>query len=166
MRSHDVLLSELRRSMAALSTEGRVYVRAGRYAESAPDMAELTAQIRALLTQVFEDPAWKRFLAPAVPPAAGAVEGSLELIEAGTAAGLLTSVASVDIVWPSHALMDHAVAARTAKRVVSLFGSDATWWTNHDSDCGAVNLLTPVFDSLIAGTDGTYYAIAVQVADD
>ncbi|MEV7106259.1 hypothetical protein [Streptomyces atroolivaceus] len=34
MRSHDVLLSELRRSMAALTTEGRVYVRAGRYAES------------------------------------------------------------------------------------------------------------------------------------
>lgn len=166
MRSPDVVLSELSRTMAALATDGRVYVRTGRYTEAAADMPELTAQIHELLVRIFEDESWSRFLAPAEPMAARRIEGSLEPVEGDTAATLLASLAAVDIVWPSVRLMDHDEAARTAAYAVSLLGDGATWWTNHDAHCGATHLVTPVFDLLVAGTDGEYYAMAVQVADD
>ncbi|WP_103514573.1 hypothetical protein [Streptomyces sp. SM10] len=60
--------------------------------------------------------------------------------------------------------MDHDEAARTAAHAASLLGNGATWGTNH-APRGATHLVTPVFDLLVAGTDGEYYAMAVQVAD-
>ncbi|MFJ8884871.1 hypothetical protein ACIRJR_15880 [Streptomyces sp. NPDC102402] len=166
MESPDDLLGELSRTMAALTTGGRVYVRTGRYTEAAADMGELTAQIHELLVQVFEDESWRRFLSPAEPMPPRSIEASLEPVEGDAAAALLASLASVDIVWPSHRLLDREVALRTAAHAVSLLGDGATWWTNHDAHCGATNLVTPVFDSLVAGTDGEYYVMALQVADD
>ncbi len=38
MRSPDVVLGELSRTMAALTTDGRAYVRTGRYTEAVADM--------------------------------------------------------------------------------------------------------------------------------
>ncbi|MFJ8753257.1 hypothetical protein ACIREO_28570 [Streptomyces sp. NPDC102441] len=43
-----------------------------------------------------------------------------------------------------------------------VIGQDSRWWTNHDSDCGATNSATPVFDSLIAGTNGDVFAIMIR----
>jgi hypothetical protein len=39
-------------------------------------------------------------------------------------------------------------------------------WTNHDAGCGAVNGHTVLFDSLLAGTDGEHFTLALQIADD
>nr|WTB28465.1 hypothetical protein OG781_01765 [Streptomyces sp. NBC_00830] len=81
-------------------------------------------------------------------------------------AAFLAQVAAVDLVWPSHRHLPVETAERAADRVVSLLGSAARWWTNHDAGCGAVNGLTPLFDSLLAGTDGEHFTLALQIADD
>ncbi|MFD5399302.1 hypothetical protein ACFWJW_34490 [Streptomyces sp. NPDC127097] len=87
-------------------------------------------------------------------------------MEAHRAASFLAQVAAVDLLWPSHRHLPVENAERAVGRVVSLLGSEAGWWTNHDAECGAVNGLTPVFDSLLAGTDGEYFALALQIAED
>lgn len=79
---------------------------------------------------------------------------------------LLAGVAVDDLVWPSHRHLPIEAAERAADRVVSLLGPEAGWWTNHDTGCGAVNGLTPLRDSLLAGTDGEHFALALQIADD
>ncbi|MET9605928.1 hypothetical protein ABZZ17_12785 [Streptomyces sp. NPDC006512] len=87
-------------------------------------------------------------------------------MEGHEAAAFLAGVASVDLVWPEHRHLPPDVALRAAARAVALLGPEATWWTNHDARAGSVYGLTPLFDSLVAGTDGTYFAIALQIADD
>ncbi|MER5552873.1 hypothetical protein ABT001_14520 [Streptomyces sp. NPDC002793] len=166
MSSTDALLAELGGHMAAMVSESRVYVRVGRFAEAFPDITELTTQIHGLLGSVFDDVAWKRFLMVQELPTPLRIVHSLEPIEVDEAAAFMVSVATRDIVWPSHRLMDNDVAAFAAKQVVGLLGQGSTWWTNHDSDCGATNSVTPVFDSLIAGTNGEVFAMMIQVADD
>lgn len=83
------------------------------------------------------------------------VQRTLELVETHEAASFLAQVAAVDLVWPSHRHLPVETAERAADRVVALLGPAATWWTNHDAECGAVNGLTPLFDSLLAGTVST-----------
>ncbi|MEU1211378.1 hypothetical protein ABZ424_02735 [Streptomyces sp. NPDC005790] len=166
MSSTDTLPAELSGCMAAMASDSRVYVRVGRFAEAAPDMTELTIQIHELIAHVFDDPAWKRFFMAQEPLTPLSIEYSLEPIEVDEAAAFMVSVATSDIVWPQHRLMDSERAVHAAEQVVSSLGQDATWWTNHDSDCGATNSVTPVFDSLIAGTNGRVFAMMIQVADD
>lgn len=93
------------------------------------------------------------------------VQRTLELVETHEAASFLAQVAAIDLVWPSHRHLPVETAERAADRVVALLGPAATWWTNHDAECGAVNGLTPLFDSLLAGTDGQHFALALQIAD-
>ncbi|MFD9498976.1 hypothetical protein [Streptomyces sp. NPDC060035] len=166
MQSTDFLLSKLAHHMDTLATVSRVYIRVGRFTDVAPSTAELAEQVHGLLVQIFEDVAWKRFFTSHEPMPALNIEASLEPIEINEAAAFMAIAATVDIVWPPHRLMDDAGALHTAKRVVSLLGADAAWWTNHDSYCGATNLVTPVFDSLIAGMNGHVFAMLIQVADD
>lgn len=159
-------LSGLGDCMAALATDVRVYTRCGRFTEAAPDMPELAAQIRGLLGEIFADPAWHRFFAPGRPMSVQDIGDCLEPVEVHAAAAFMAGLATVDIMWPSHRLMDHGEAVRAATRAVALLGPDATWWTNHDTGCGATNGITPAFDSVIAGTNGTCFAVAIQIADD
>ncbi|WP_194235904.1 hypothetical protein [Streptomyces sp. CB01881] len=100
------------------------------------------------------------------PPSVPGICAALEPVEAHGAASFLARVAAVDLVWPSHRHLPAETAGRAAGRVVSLLGPEAGWWTNHDAGCGAVNRLTPLFDSLLAGTDGEHFVLALQIADD
>ncbi|MFI1367567.1 hypothetical protein [Streptomyces griseochromogenes] len=160
------ILTELQAGMAELSTPMRVYVAAGRFTEPDPDLPELAAQVRALLAVVALDEAWRRFLQGYVPPSVPEICAALEPVETHGAAAFLAWVAAVDLVWPSHRHLPVETAERAAERVVSLLGPEASWWTNHDAGCGAVNGLTSLFDSLLAGTDGEHFALALQIADD
>lgn len=161
------VLSELGSRMAALATDARVFVSYGQFTEEDADIRELAAQISTLLTDVvFVDDAWKRFFARCEPMAVSDIGHALEPLENHDAAAFMARIAAVDIIWPSHRLMDDDKARQAASRVVALLGQEATWWTNQDVECGAVNGITPAFDSLIAGTNGEYFAIALQVADD
>lgn len=159
-------LTELEASMAALSTPMRVYVEAGRFTEPDPDLPELAARIRGLLAAVAADESWQRFLPGYAPPSAPEICAALEPLETHDAAPFLARLAAVDLVWPSHRHLPAETAEHAADRVVSLLGPEASWWTNHDVGCGAVNGLTPLFDSLLAGTNGEHFALALQIADD
>ncbi|WP_455361534.1 hypothetical protein [Streptomyces sp. SYSU K21746] len=160
------VLPELEAGMAELSTPMRVYVATGRFTEPDPDLPELAAQIRTLLVEVAVDEAWRRFLLGYTPPSAPEICAALEPVQPHGAAAFLVRVAAVDLVWPSHRHLPIEAAERAADRVVSLLGPGASWWTNHDAGCGAVNGLTPLFNSLLAGTDGEHFALALQIADD
>ena len=160
------ILAELEAGMAELSTPMRVYVATGRFSEPDPDLSELAAQVRTLLAGVAVDEAWQRFLLGYTPPSVPEICAAREPLEAHGAAAFLVRVAAVGLVWPSHRHLPVEVAERAADRVVSLLGPEAGWWTNHDAGCGAVNGLTPLFDSLFAGTDGEHFALALQIADD
>ncbi|WP_405689467.1 hypothetical protein [Streptomyces sp. NBC_01185] len=160
------VLAELEAGMAELSTPMRVFVAAGRFTEPEPDLPQLAARIRMLLASATADEAWRRFLPKYAPPSVPEVCAALEAVETHAAASLLAQVATVDLVWPSHRHLPVEPTERAAARVVSLLGPAATWWTNHDSECGAVNGLTPLFDSLLAGTDGEHFTLALQIADD
>ncbi|MFD8544572.1 hypothetical protein [Streptomyces sp. NPDC059649] len=160
------ILAGLEVGMAELSTPMRVYVAAGRFTEPEPDLPELAARIRLLLAEIAADEAWRRFLPGYAPPPVREICAALEPVEMHEAAAFLAGLAAVDLVWPSHRHLPAEVAERAADRVVSLLGPEASWWTNHDAGCGAVNGLTPVFDSLLAGTDGEHFALALQIADD
>ncbi|MFG2142126.1 hypothetical protein [Streptomyces sp. NPDC048650] len=160
------ILADLEAGVAELSTPMRVYVAAGRYTEPEPDLPELAARTRALLAVVAADEAWRRFLPGYAPPSVREICAALEPLEIHEAAAFLARVAAVDLVWPGHRHLPAEAAERAADRVVSLLGPEASWWTNHDVGCGAVNGLTPLFDSLLAGTDGEYFALALQIADD
>ncbi|MFB7026222.1 MULTISPECIES: hypothetical protein [unclassified Streptomyces] len=165
MTSREVLAG-LEAGMAELSVPTRVYVAAGRLTGPEPALPELAARIRTLLAEVAEDEAWRRFLPGYVPPATPGIRAALEPLEPREAAAFLTRLATVDLVWPSHRHLPAETAERGAARVASLLGPEAAWWTNHDAECGAVNGLTPLFDSLLAGTDGEHFVLALQIADD
>lgn len=160
------ILAELEVGMAELSTPRRVYVAAGRFTEPEPDLPEPAARIRTLLAAIVADDAWRRYLPRYAPPSIPEICAALEPVETHGAASFLAQVAAVDLVWPSHRHLPVETAERAADRVVSLLGPAATWWTNHDAECGAVNGLTPLFDSLLAGTDGQHFTLALQIADD
>ncbi|MFI2077236.1 MULTISPECIES: hypothetical protein [Streptomyces] len=160
------VLSELEAGMAELSTPMRVYVAAGRFTEPDPDLPELAARIRTLLAVVAADEAWRRFLPGYAPPSVPEICAALEPVETHGVAAFLALVAGVDLVWPGHRHLPVETAEPAADRVVSLLGPEASWWTNHDAGCGAVNGLTPLFDSLLAGTNGEHFALALQIADD
>ncbi|WP_328622851.1 MULTISPECIES: hypothetical protein [unclassified Streptomyces] len=159
-------LAELEARMAELSTPTRVYVAAARFTEVEPDLPELAARIRALLAEAAADEAWQRFIPGYAPPSVPQICAALEPLETHEAAAFLAGVAAVDLVWPDHRHMPAEAAERVADRVVSLLGPEGSWWTNHDAGCGAVNGLTPLFDSLVAGSDGEHFALALQIADD
>ncbi|MFD8611713.1 hypothetical protein [Streptomyces sp. NPDC059631] len=165
MTSADILAG-LEAAMAELSTPPRVYVAAGRFAEPEPGLPELAARIRAQLAVVVADASWRRFLRGYVPPSDAEIRAALEPLAAGEAAPFLARVAAVDLLWPDHRHLPAETAGRAARRVVSLLGPGADWWTNHDVSCGAVNGLTPLFDSLLAATDGRHFVLALQIADD
>ncbi|MEU2503322.1 hypothetical protein ABZ621_01280 [Streptomyces sp. NPDC007863] len=160
------VLPALRASMAELATPARVYVAAGRFAGPDPDLPELAAEVRAVLAAMASDEAWARFLPGYVPPPVPEICAALEPLETYEAAPFLARLATVDLYWPTHRHLPADVAGRAADRVVALLGPDASWWTNHDEAGGAVTGVSPFFDSLLAGTDGEHFAVALQVADD
>ncbi|MFG2292220.1 hypothetical protein [Streptomyces sp. NPDC048603] len=160
-------LAELEARLAELCTPGRVYVAAGRFTEPEPDLPELAARVRTLLAAVAADEPWERYLSGYVPPPVHVLCAGLEPVETEEAAAFLARLATVDLVWPDHRHLPTGTAERAADRVVALLGPEGSWWTNHDDAGGAVYGLTPtLFDTLLAGTDGEHFALALQIADD
>ncbi|MFB7105434.1 hypothetical protein [Streptomyces hydrogenans] len=166
MTSTGGVVAALRAAMAELATPARVYVAAGRFTESEPDLPELAGRIGLLLAEMAADEAWRRFAPGYVPPPAPELCAALEPLETREAAPFLVRLATVDLCWPSHRHLSAEVAARAAERAVSLLGPDGSWWTNHDEACGAVNGVSPFLDSVVAGTDGEHFVVALQVAPD
>ncbi|MEV7536138.1 hypothetical protein [Streptomyces hydrogenans] len=166
MTSTGGVVAGLRAAMAELATPARVYVAAGRFTEPEPDLPELAGRIGLLLAEMAADEAWRRFAPGYVPPPVPELCAALEPLETHEAAPFLARLATVDLYWPSHRHLSAEVAARAAERAVSLLGPDGSWWTNHDEACGAVNGVSPFLDSVVAGTDGEHFVVALQVAPD
>ncbi|MFK3731487.1 hypothetical protein ACI2LJ_14640 [Streptomyces sp. NPDC088090] len=166
MTSDGAVLAGLRACAAELATPVRVYVAAGRFTEPDPDLPELAARLGLLLAEMAADEAWRRFAPGYVPPPVPELCAALEPLEPHEAAPFLARLAAVDLYWPTHRHLPAEVADRAAGRAVSLLGPDGSWWTNHDASCGAVNGVSPFVDSVVAGTDGEHYVVALQVAPD
>ncbi|MYS80627.1 hypothetical protein [Embleya scabrispora] len=165
---------ELAEHLAVLSTPNLVFVASGCFAEPDADMPELAAEIGAVIERLMDDH-WKDHVWPRPRPGeysgirhAVRIAGSLEpLDDRAAAVESMAELAAVDLVWSPAEIMDRDVARDAAARVVTLLGPDATWWTNRVADDGSVNGVTPcTFDGLIAGTDGTHFAILIQVGED
>ncbi|WP_282693920.1 hypothetical protein [Streptomyces sp. CC208A] len=144
----------------------RVFVAAGRFTEPASGLPEPAARIREPLAEAAADEAWRRFLTGYVPPSVPEICAAPEPLEPYEAAPFLARLATVDLYWPTHRHLPADVAERAAGRAVALLGPDGSWWTNHDAACGSVNGLTPLMDSLLAGTDGEHFVLALRLADD
>ncbi|MFC8461621.1 hypothetical protein ACFUJ0_33125 [Streptomyces sp. NPDC057242] len=159
-------LAGLEADAAEPSTPTRVYVPTGRLAGPGPVLPEPTVRIRTPLAEVTEDGAWRRFPPGYVPPTESRIRAAPEPPEARGAAPFLTGLATVDPVRPGHRRLPEGTAGRAADRVVFLLGPEASRWTDHDAERGAVNGLTPLSDSLLAGTDGERFVPAPRIADD
>ncbi|MFJ8623064.1 hypothetical protein ACIRD3_09460 [Kitasatospora sp. NPDC093550] len=160
-------LSELGDLLTSLSNRPVVSVRYGRFPDGAtPDhgLGPLAGHVHDLVAELH--PIWERYIARgAVPPSASQIEARLEPLTADEAIELMTALASDDLVWPSSKLMDREIAHHTVTRLVTWLGSGATWWTNRQG-----NSWEPVsactFDGVVAGSDGEYFAILIQLGED
>lgn len=165
------IAGRLERLLAGLTHQYWVHASSGAFASPGADMPEFVAEIAALVDRVVDEDAGRLF-APYTPDWPSdvwvhpkTIEHSIFPLETpADAVELMSEVASVNLVWPV-TVMDRDVARETAAEVVAALGTEATWWTNRES--GWVNGLTPVtFDLLVAGTNGTHFALLLQVGDD
>lgn len=160
-------LSELGDLLTSLSNRPVVSVRYGRFPDSATSghgLGHLANHVHDLVAELH--PMWERYLAiGAVPPSASQIEARLEPLSADAAIELMTTLAAEDLVWPSSNLMNREIAHHTVTRIVEWFGSGATWWTNRQG-----NSWDPVtactFDGVVAGSDGEYFALLIQLGED
>lgn len=153
--------------MASLSNKPVVSVRYGRFPEGATDdqgPGPLAGQVHGLVGELH--PKWKRYLpSGARPPTAAQIEALLEPLSADAAVAQMTTLAADDLVWPGSKLMNREIAHDTVTRIVKWLGPGATWWTNRQGrSWDPVTACT--FDGVVAGSDGEYFAILIQVGED
>ncbi|MEU7468614.1 hypothetical protein AB0A94_08660 [Streptomyces sp. NPDC044984] len=106
---------------------------------------------------------WHRYGSDPVP--VGKVEASLVPWDAPDAAALMGGLASVSLLWPSHAYMDRDEADAVARRVVAALGPGACWWSNRD-DGGVDGVTGATMDTFVAGSDGDRFVVLIQVQED
>ncbi|MFJ4094187.1 hypothetical protein ACIPYS_21620 [Kitasatospora sp. NPDC089913] len=152
-----------------LSLEKRpiVSVRHGRFPDPvAPDhrLPSVAAQVHGLVAEVH--PIWERYLATAgVPPTASQVETRLQPLGTDEALELMTTLAAEDLARPGMLHMNREIAHHTVTRIVNWLGPGTTWWTNrHGTSQEPVSACT--FDGVVAGSDGEYFAVLVQLDED
>lgn len=160
-------LSELGDLLKSLANRPVVSVRYGRFPDGAPPgrgLGPLAGQVHDLVAELH--PMWKRYLpSGAEPPSASQIEALLEPLSADAAVELMTKLAADNLIWPSSKLMDRELAHHTVTRIVKWLGPGATWWTNRQgSSWDPVTACT--FDGVVAGSDGEYLAILIQVGED
>lgn len=160
-------MSELGDLLKSLSSRPLVFVRHGQF----PDRdahghgpGTLAGQVHDLVAELH--PLWERYVpSGAAPPSVSQIEALLEPLGADAAIELMTTLAADDLVWPSSKLMNREIAHDTVTRIVQRLGPGATWWTNRQG-----NSWEPVtactFDGVVAGSDGEYFAILIQVGED
>ncbi|MFF3624806.1 hypothetical protein [Streptomyces sp. NPDC002467] len=160
-------LPELGALLTSLSKRPFVSVRYGRFpggGTSRHGLGPLAGQVHDLVAKVH--PLWKRYVAGGSErPSTAEIETALEPLSADAAVDLMTKLAADNLVWPGSKLMDPELARHAVTRIVKWLGPDATWWTNRQG-----NAWDPVtactFDGVVAGTDGEYFAMLIQVGED
>ncbi|MFF7249794.1 hypothetical protein ACFZBU_38520 [Embleya sp. NPDC008237] len=85
-------------------------------------------------------------------------------LEAPSDAVELMVEASGSLAWTTTLLMARDVARKTAAGIVAVLGPDALWWAN-PGDLDRIGTTPLTFDLLVAGTNGTHFALLLQVAD-
>ncbi|MFE2163724.1 hypothetical protein ACFXB3_01360 [Streptomyces sp. NPDC059447] len=160
-------LSDLGALLKSLSNKPAVSVRYGRFpggGTSGPGPAPLADQVHDLVAELH--PLWKRYVSSrSEHPSAPQIEALLEPLSADATVDLMTKLASDNLVWSGSKLMDREIARDTVTRIVKWLGPGATWWTNRQG-----NSWDPVtaytFDGVVAGSDGEYFAVLIQVGED
>ncbi|MFC5666864.1 hypothetical protein ACFP3U_28340 [Kitasatospora misakiensis] len=144
-----------------------VSVRYGRLPDGAtPDhrLGSVAGLVHGLVAEIH--PVWERHLATVgVPSTTSQVEARLKPLAADEAIETMTKLAAEDLVWPGRLLMNREIAHHTVTRIVKWLGPGATWWTNRQS--GSWDPVTAcTFDGVVAGSDGEYFAILIQLGED
>ncbi|MFD9723656.1 hypothetical protein [Streptomyces sp. NPDC059072] len=160
-------LSDLGALLTSLSNRPVVFVRYGRFPDgitSDRGPALLADHVHDLVTELHR--LWKRHLSSGSDrPSASEIETLLDPLDADAAVDLMTRLAADNLVWPGSKLMDPEIARHTVTRIVEWLGAGATWWTNRQG-----NAWDPVtactFDGVVAGSDGEYFAVLIQVGED
>ncbi|MEW2074602.1 hypothetical protein ACH4FA_13870 [Streptomyces sp. NPDC017966] len=152
--------------MERLVREPNVYVSAGRLPRTAPapegPRPLVAAEVHALVRRLHEE-YWHKYGSDPVP--VGQVEASLVPWDASDATALMGELASVSLLWPSHAYMDRGEADAVARGVVAALGSGACWWSNRD-DVSVSGVTGATMDTLVTGSDGDRFVVLIQVEDD
>ncbi|WP_143041436.1 hypothetical protein [Streptomyces indicus] len=97
---------------------------------------------------------------------------ALQVVDVGSSASLLASLATESLVWSGVMLQDQIHARQVAEQIVSRLGNEATWMTNLKLAPGPLKEVasSPVtrhtFDGVIAGANGDVFAVLLQVGDD
>ncbi|MGY0024122.1 hypothetical protein ACVHNB_34790 [Streptomyces sp. YJ-C3] len=165
MRQHARLstLGDLLRRLA----EGGAYVRHGRLhapADPATWRGHLVPEIHRIAGRATTEWAamdsWVQ-----QQPSVTEIEVGLKRLAPDQSAAELARFASVDLAHRS-SLMDPEDARDLASRAVGLLGPRALWWTNHEDAHSWSGVTGCTFDGMVAGTDGTFFAVLVQAVED
>lgn len=155
--------------------DGNVYATSGSLDRSSGDadgadrgerlLRAITVQVHELARDAFVS--WERIADGGSRMASPAeLVSLLEPITAAAAVRFLAGFAAQDLAYGVE-FVNREAALRGATRVVDLLGPGALWWSNHDTTIGAWNPITPcTFDGVVAGTDGTRFAVLLQLAED
>ncbi|MER6556333.1 hypothetical protein ABT300_00975 [Streptomyces sp. NPDC001027] len=149
-----------------LSSEHRVYVRAGRLrgvGEAWSVERAVAEEAHSLGVRLYEE-YWHRYVTDGPIPAEQ-IELSLYPKDPAEAVALMSRFASRDLLFSDFTLMDPTEARSIADRVVRLLGPEARWWSNTDGPVSE-GLVGCTLDGLVVGTDGVRFAALIQVADD
>ncbi|WP_327694958.1 hypothetical protein [Streptomyces sp. NBC_00459] len=157
--------SELRALTGSLSREEGVF---GLLVEEpGGSVPELVCQVAAEAEQAWKHYAVKGAVGPDTPVE---IEDALSKIDAEDAVEHLTHLAAYDLVFPDSRRRDHTHAHRAAERVVRLLGYEAVWYTNINDLSPRARAWNPVtrhtFDGVVAGTDGHFTVVLLQVGED
>lgn len=112
-----------------------------------------------------EHEAWARIDTHVQPPTPiPQMRAGLEPLIASAATEHLARFASTSLMW-NVPFMDPDRAHDLASRVVATLGPDARWWSNHDEHASYC-LTGCTVDGLVAGTDGTHFALLLRAEID
>ncbi|WP_405775943.1 hypothetical protein [Streptomyces sp. NBC_00859] len=159
--------AELGSLMGRLARESGAYVAHGRLRPEDGGLAargsSLVSEIYTLVYQAHEE--WARQDSYVQMPASHVeIEAGLVALARHEAAATMARFASECPLW-NVTLMDSSRALRHTSRVVQILGPDAQWWSNHD-DLSSDSFTGCTVDSLVAGTDGTVFAVLLQSFSD
>ncbi|MFE3203444.1 hypothetical protein ACWGR4_03425 [Embleya sp. NPDC055664] len=166
------IAGRLDRLLASLTHSRGVFASSGAFARPGPDMPEFVDEIRAFLERVVDVEAVDLF-AYYTQGRPVLSMGHLQMIDRSIfpletpeeAVELLTEAASVSLAWSPKTIMNPDIARETATEIVATLGPEAIWWSNREQTWR--NGLTPItFDLLVAGMNGTHFALLLQVEDD
>ncbi|SEL14233.1 hypothetical protein SAMN05414137_10644 [Streptacidiphilus jiangxiensis] len=156
----DESLVELGRLLKSLAGKPVVCVRYGRWpvrGAAGDGPAGLAEQVHELVAEIHPP--------GAEAPDGARIEAALVPLTAEAAVEAMTALAADDLVRPRHALKDREVARDAVTRIVHILGPTASWWTNQRG--GGWDPVTGfTFDGVVAGGNGAYFVVLLQVGED